>query len=130
MIRFAAALVTVSALVPAAAIAAGVRHDPQLGGQPQMRIIDNHHATLEFASDRLPRTASGKVDAKITFADGARVSGLAPIGNHGNDIRYSARVTFKRQLGDHEKFTVTLRLGDAKPVQRIVKLYAQGEHGR
>jgi hypothetical protein len=128
MIRLTAAVATLVALAPSAAIAAGVHPDPQLGGQPQMRIIDDHHATLEFASDRLPRIASGRVDA-TTFAAAARVSGLEPIANHGNDIRYSARVTFKRRLQDHQKFSVTLRLGDAKPVQRFVKLYDPGEHG-
>jgi hypothetical protein len=130
MIRLTAAIVTVAALTPAAAIAAGVHHDPRLLSQPQMRILDSHHAWLEFVSDRLPRTASGTVDAKVTFANGTRVSALKPVGKHGHDIRYRERVSFTRRLQDNQKFTVTLRLGDARPVRRIVTLHAQGEHSR
>lgn len=59
----------------------------------------------------------------------ATISGLEPIGTGGDDIRYTARVTFERRLQDHEKFRVTLRLGDAKPVRRFVKLYEPAEHG-
>ena len=81
------------ALSPAAAVATGAHANPQLGGNPQMRVVDANHATLNFASDRLPRTAEGKVDAKITFVNGARVTDIKPVGTHGNDIRYTARVT-------------------------------------
>jgi hypothetical protein len=94
-----------------------------------MRVVDAHHATLNFASDRLPRTAAGKVDAKITFFNGARVSGIKPVGNHGDDIRYSATVSAKTPLKLHQKYTVKFRLGDSKPVQVFVKLFAPGEHG-
>ena len=85
-----ATAVTLPALAPAAALAAGVHAQPQLGGNPQMRVVDANHATLNFASDRLARTASGKVDAKITFVNGARVTDIKPVGTHGNDIRYTA----------------------------------------
>jgi hypothetical protein len=126
--------ITASAVIAAgfvpAAIAAGVHSNPQLAGSPQMRFIDSHHAKLRFASDRLPRTASGKIDAKITFANGSRVSALRPTGTHGDDIVYTARVSSTRPLRIHEKYTVTFRLGDAKAVQRLVKLFDQGESGR
>ena len=124
----ATALLT--ALAPAAALGAGVHSNPKLGGQPQMRLIDSHHATLEFASDRLPRTASGKVDAGIVFVNGAKVTGVKPVGTHGSDIRYQARVTSTKALREHAKYTVKFRLGDSKPVQRFVKLFLPGEHGR
>jgi hypothetical protein len=127
--RLTATALTLGALAPAAALATGVHPNPQLGGSPQMRLIDNHHATLNFASDRLPRTASGKVDAKITFLNGARVSDIKPVGTHGNDIKYSARVSSQHVLRDHEKFTVTFRLGNSAPVKRFVKLFLPGEHG-
>jgi hypothetical protein len=127
--RLAATTLTLAALAPAAAAAAGVHSHAQLGGNPQMRVVDAHHATLTFASDRLPRTAVGKVDAKITFVNGARVSGIKPIGNHGNDIRYSATVSSKTPLKLHQKYTVKFRLGDSTPVQVFVKLFAPGEHG-
>jgi hypothetical protein len=112
-----AAALTASALAAPAA-AAGGHDNPQLGGQPQLRIIDDTHAALQFAAGRLPRTKAGKIDAKITFVNGWRVSGLEPIGTHGNDIRYVARVTAARQLRDHEKLRVTFPLGDAMPVRR------------
>ena len=67
--------------------------NPQLGGNPQMRVVDDNHATLNFASDRLPRTAAGKVDAKIVFVNGARVTDIKPVGTHGYDIKYTARVS-------------------------------------
>jgi hypothetical protein len=127
--RLTATALTLTALAPAAALATGVHANPQLGGSPQLRLVDDHHATLNFASDRLPRTASGKVDAKITFVNGARVSDLKPVGTHGNDIRYTAKVSSQSVLRLHQKYTVTFRLGDAKTVPRPVKLFAQGEHG-
>ena len=122
------AAVTLLAVAPAAAMAAGSAA-PQLGGNPQMRAIDSHHATLNFASDRLARTASGKLDAKITFVNGARVSGLKAVGTHGNDIKYAATVTSQKPLQLHRKYTVKFRLGDGRTVERFVKLFAPGEHG-
>ena len=127
--RLTATALTLSALVPAAAMATGVHSNPQLGGNPQMRLIDNHHATLNFASDRLPRTAAGKVDAKITFVNGARVSGLKAVGTHGSDIRYAAKVTSSKPIKLHQKYTVRFRLGDGKAVERLVKVFNPGEHG-
>lgn len=121
----ATALLT--ALAPAAALGAGVHPDPKLGGQPQMKLADSHHATLEFASDRLARTASGKVDAGISFVNGAKVTAIKPVGTHGDDIRYQARVTSTKALRTHAKYTVKFRLGDSKPVQRLVKLYLPSE---
>ena len=125
--RITTALLAVSALVPAAALGAGVHSHPKLGGQPQMSLVDSHHATLKFAADRLPRTAAGKVDAKITFVNGAKVTAIKPVGTHGNDIRYQARVTSTKALREHAKYTVKFRLGDSKPVQRLVKLYLPSE---
>ena len=125
--RITTALLAISALVPAAALGAGVHSHPKLGGQPQMSLIDSHHATLNFASDRLPRTAAGKVDAKITFVNGAKVTGIKPVGTHGNDIKYQARVSSTKALREHAKYTVRFRLGDSSSVQRLVKLYLPSE---
>ena len=94
-----------------------------------MRVVDSHHATLNFASDRLARTASGKLDAKITFVNGARVSGLKAVGTHGYDIRYAATVSSSKPLRLHQKYTVKFRLGNGKTVERLVKLFNPGEHG-
>jgi hypothetical protein len=125
--RITTALLAVAALVPAAALGAGVHSQPKLGGQPQMSLVDSHHATLKFASDRLPRTAAGKVDAKITFINGAKVTDIKPVGTHGNDIRYQARVSSTKALREHAKYTVRFRLGDSGTVQRLVKLYLPSE---
>jgi hypothetical protein len=116
-----------SALAPAAALGAGVHSQPKLGGQPQMSLVDSHHATLKFASDRLARTADGKVDAKITFVNGAKVTAIKPVGTHGNDIKYEARVSSTKELRNHAKYTVRFRLGDSSSVQRLVKLYLPSE---
>lgn len=125
--RITTALLAVSALVPAAALGAGVHSQPKLGGQPQMSLVDSHHATLKFASDRLPRTATGKVDAKITFVNGAKVTDIKPVGTHGNDIKYQARASSTKALREHAKYTVRFRLGDSGTVQRLVKLYLPSE---
>jgi hypothetical protein len=122
-VALTAAALTASALAAPAALAAG----PQLGGQPQLRIIDNTHAALQFAASRLPRTKAGTIDAKIMFVNGWRVSRIEPIGPHGTDVRYLARVTATRQLRDHEKLTVIFRLGNATPVKRFVKVYESSE---
>jgi hypothetical protein len=116
-----------SALAPAAALGAGVHSHPKLGGQPQMRLVDSHHAVIQFASDRLARTADGKVDAKIAFVNGAKVTGIKPVGTHGYDIKYEARVSSTKALRNHAKYTVKFRLGDSSPVQRLVKLYLPSE---
>jgi hypothetical protein len=125
--RITTALLIASSLVPAAALGAGVHSHPKLGGQPQMSLVDSHHATLKFASDRLPRTADGKVDAKITFVNGAKVAAIKPVGTHGDDIKYQARVSSTKALREHAKYTVRFRLGDSGTVQRLVKLYLPSE---
>jgi hypothetical protein len=127
-IPLATAAVTLLALSPAA-IAAGTHAQPQLGGSPQMRLVDSHHATLNFASDRLAKNAYGSLDAKITFINGARVSGLKAVGTHGSDIRYAATVTSSKPIVLHRKYTVKFRLGSAKAVERFVKVFNPGEHG-
>lgn len=101
---------------------------PELRGAPQMRIVDEHHATLGFASDELPRTKAGKIDATITFANGERISALKRSGRHGTDATYSATISSPRVMAHHEKFTVTFRLANSKPVTRTVTLYRPGAH--
>ena len=127
-IRLTATVLAISALAPAAALAKGVHSHPILRGSPQMRVVDAQHATLHFASNRLARTAAGKVDAKITYVDGSRVSNLKPSGTHGEDIVYTARITLRRAIRDHQKFTVRFRLGDSRTVQRTVTLYTADQH--
>ena len=54
---------------------------------------------------------------------------IKPVGTHGYDIKYTARVSSQKPLKLHQKYTVKFRLGDAKTVSRFVKLFAVGEHG-
>jgi hypothetical protein len=127
-IRLAAAVLAICAVAPAAALATGVHSHPILRGSPHMRVVDAHHATLNFASNRLPRTSAGKVDAKVTYVDGSRVSNLMASGTHGEDIVYTARITLRREIRDHQKFTVRFRLGDSHSVERTVTLYTADQH--
>ena len=96
-------------------------HHPELRSAPQMRLVDDHHATLSFAADRIPRTRSG-VDGKITLAHG-QVTRLRASGRHGDDVVYTARVSSRLRLEVGRKYRVTFRLGDATGVRRLVKLH-------
>jgi hypothetical protein len=116
------AALAVAAMAPAAAHATGA----QLGGQPTMHAIDAHHATLEFAADKLPRTKSGAVDARVQFAGGQRVAGLKPVGRHGYDVRYQATVTSTAPLRIDAKYTVRIKLPGSPTVTRLVKLHPAG----
>ncbi len=122
------AALTASALAPVSAAVAKLDTTPELRGAPQMRIVDAHHAKLNFASQLLPRTATGKLNAKITFAGGERVSGLKANGKHGYDTRYVATVSSTKVMRHHDKFTVTFRLGKSRAVTRTVTLYKAGAH--
>ncbi len=114
-----ASLLAVAALAPSAAMAA----DAKLGGAPQMFQVDSTHATLKFAADRLPRTESGKIDARV-LVSGKRVATLKATGRHGSDVVYSARVNAGRELRVGTKYTVSFKFGDQAPVVRKAKLYA------
>jgi hypothetical protein len=119
-LTIAASLLATAALAaPAAALAA----DVQLGGAPTARMTDSHHATLRFASDRLPRTSSGKLDARVLFS-GERATHLKAVGHHGNDIVYSARVSTDRTLRAGTKYTVKIKVADQDVMVRKVKLRA------
>jgi hypothetical protein len=121
-----ASLLAAAALAPAAAQAAdgSAAHTARLGGQPTMFQLDAHHATLEFAADRLPRTATGAVDARVQFSGGQRVAALKPVGRHGTDIRYRATVTSTANLRVGAKYTVRIKLAGSPVVTRLVKLHA------
>ena len=121
-----ASLLAAAALAPAAAHAADApaAHHARLGGQPTMFQVYAHHATLEFAAARLPRTATGAVDARVRFAGGQRVSALKPVGRHGTDIRYRATVTSTSDLRAGAKYTVRIALAGSPAVTRLVTLHA------
>jgi hypothetical protein len=121
-----AAALAAAALVPTAALAASADSTPVLKSSPQMRIVDATHATLKFASERLPRTRSGRIDAKIT-STGLSVTNLKPSGRHGSDTVYTARVSSAAVMVNHQKFTMRFRLGKSPAVTRSVKLYDPSE---
>jgi len=112
-----ASLLAAAALAPTAALAA----DVQLGGAPTARMTDAHHATVRFASDRLPRNANGKLDARVVFS-GERARGLKAVGRHGSDIVYTARVSTDRTLRAGTKYTVKIKIADQDVIVRKVKL--------
>jgi hypothetical protein len=113
-----ASALAVATLVPAVASAAGL----ELRGAPTMRSIDANHATLSFTTDdRLPRNADGTRSIRIRFASGKQtVSSVVARGRHGDEYRYSARVTSTSDLRVGAKYTVTF--GDDGDVTRKVKL--------
>ena len=106
-----ASLLAAAALVPATAQAAGAH----LGGQPTMRAVDAHHATLKVTANRTPR---------VHFAGGQRVSALKATGKHGRDTVYTATVSSRSNLRVGAKYTVTIRLPGAESVKRLVTLHA------
>jgi hypothetical protein len=71
-----ASLLAATALaVPATASA-----DVPLHSAISMRLVDSHHATIEFASPVLPRTADGTIDARYVLAPGKRASAIKKVG--------------------------------------------------
>ena len=113
-----AAALVVAAVTPVAAGAA----DVDLRSAPSMRLVDAKHATLSFTTDdRLTRDANGKYRLRIVFASGKqKVSSIVARGRHGDDYRYSARVTSTSELRVGAKYTV--RFGD-EGITRLVKLH-------
>lgn len=87
-----------------------------------MRIVDAQTAKLSFTTDeRLMRKADGTYRIRIIFASGKqKVSSVVSRGRHGDDYKYSARVTSTSNLRFGAKYTV--RFGD-EGVTRLVKLH-------
>jgi hypothetical protein len=112
------AALAAAALTPVAASAAGV----QLRGAPSLQRVDDTHATLSFTTDdRLARDANGGYRLRIVFAGNRqKVTSIAARGRHGDDYRYSARVTSTSDLRVGAKYTV--RFGD-DGTTRLVKLH-------
>lgn len=113
----------VAATVPVVADAAGSGH--RLGGSPQMFLADGHHATIEFATGRLPSKPDGDYRATVRFAKGtdARVTRITATGHHGSDVVYSAKVTARDALKAGTKYRVTFTLAGAAPQRVFVKAY-------
>ena len=111
-----ALLVAGAALAPATAGA-----DVDLGGAITLRAVDSHHATLEFASDKLPQKSDGTLDARVTLP-GRRASALKAAGKHGDDTRYTSTITSKTALRDNQRYTVRLEIAGQKDIVRKIKL--------
>lgn len=112
------AALAITAMTPLAASAA----DFELRSAPSMRLVDTKTARLSFTTDkRLTRKADGTYRIRIVFASGKqKVSSVVSRGRHGDDYKYSARVTSTSDLRVGAKYTV--RFGD-DGVTRLVKLH-------
>lgn len=113
----ASLLASAALLVPATANA-----KVDLGGAITLRVVDSHHATLEFASDQLPAKADGKVDASIVMAPGKRASALTKAGMHGDDTRYTATITSTHAFRVNVRYTVRLKIAGQQDIVRQIKL--------
>ena len=113
-----ASAVAIAALAPMTASAASV----ELRSAPSMRLVDAQTATLSFTTDeRLARKADGTYRIRIVFASGKqKVSSVVTRGRHGDDYKYSARVTSTTDLRVGAKYRV--RFGD-EAITRLVKVH-------
>jgi hypothetical protein len=87
-----------------------------LGSAISMRLVDSHHATIEFASDRLPE------GSRIVMAPGKRPGALREAGMHGDDTRYRSAVASKRRFRVGTRYKVRLEIKGQKAIERQVKL--------
>jgi hypothetical protein len=113
----ASLLATAALLIPATADA-----KVDLGSAITLRVVDSHHATLEFASDELPRKAGGAYDASIVMAPGKRPSALVKHGMHGDDTVYRSTITSKHAFRVNVRYTVRLKIAGQKDIVRQIKL--------
>jgi hypothetical protein len=82
-------------------------------------------ATLRLASDRLPRTSTGRIAARVRFS-GERAGSVAAVGRPGADVVYRARISTDRDLRAGTKYTVRIVVDGQDPIVRKVKLHAAG----
>jgi hypothetical protein len=111
----AASLLAATALaIPAAANA-----DVPIHSAISMRLVDSHHATIEFASPVLPREAD---DARYVLAPGKHASAIEKVGMHGTDTRYSSTITAKSTLRVNVRYAVRLKIAGQKDIVQKIKL--------
>jgi hypothetical protein len=113
----ASLLASAALLIPATADA-----KVDLGSAITLRVVDSHHATLEFASDPLPRNAGGKIDAHVVMPPGKRPSTLATHGMHGDDTVYRSTITSRHAFRVSTRYTVRLKIAGQKDIVRQIKL--------
>jgi hypothetical protein len=115
-----ASALAIAALAPMTASAASV----ELRSAPSMRLVDAQTANLSFTTDeRLARKADGTYRIRIVFASGKqKVSSVVARGRHGDDYKYTARVTSTSDLRVGAKYRV--RFGD-EGITRLVKVHPE-----
>ena len=118
MTRFIAPLLITAALVLPATAAA----DVPIHSAISMRLVDSHHATIEFASPVLPRRPDGTIDARYVLAPGKRPSAIKKVGMHGTDTRYSATITSKSVWRVNVRYSVRLKIAGQKDIVQKIKL--------
>jgi hypothetical protein len=109
-------------LLGALALPATARADVPIHGAISMRLVDTHHATIEFASPVLPRKADGAIDARYVLAPGKRASAIKKVGMHGTDTRYRATITSKSAWRVSVRYTVRLQIAGQKDIVEKIKL--------
>jgi hypothetical protein len=110
-------LITAALVLPATAAA-----DVPIHSAISMRLVDSHHATIEFASPVLPRRADGTIDARYVLAPGKRPSAIKKVGMHGTDTRYSSTITSKSVWRVNVRYTVRLKIAGQKDIVQKIKL--------
>ena len=115
-------LLSLPLLVCALALPASASADVPLHSAISMRLVDTHHATIEFASPVLPRKADGTIDARYVLAPGKRASAIKKVGMHGTDTRYSSTVRSKSAWRVNVRYTVRLKIAGQQDIVRKIKL--------
>ncbi len=113
---------TLPLLIGALALPASASADVPIHSAISMRLVDSHHATIEFASPVLPRKADGTIDARYVLAPGKRASAIKKVGMHGTDTRYSSTVTSKSVWRVNVRYTVRLKIAGQKEIVQKIKL--------
>jgi hypothetical protein len=113
---------TLSLLIGALALPASASADVPIHSAISMRLVDSHHATIEFASPVLPRKADGSIDARYVLAPGKSPSAIKKVGMHGTDTRYSSTVTSKSAWRVNVRYTVRLKIAGQKDIVQKIKL--------
>ena len=104
------------------ALPASASADVPIHSAISMRLVDTHHATIEFASPVLPRKADGTIDARYVLAPGKRASAIKKVGMHGTDTRCSSTVRSKSAWRVNVRYTVRLKIAGQKDIVQKIKL--------
>jgi hypothetical protein len=107
---------TGAALAAAVLLPATASAKVDLGSAISLRVVDSHEATVQFASDQLPR------GARIVMAPGKRPGALRKVGMHGDDTRYVSTVKSEQRFRIGTRYTVRLEIPGQNDIVRKVKL--------